>query len=210
MNSFAKELMHHGIQGMHWGKRNGPPYPLDSKGQLRKVNQLINDLNTKFDYGVEINGKRYTDLSQVDWTKYRTMPVNEFAKKKIGTCWDFVNYQHHICKTNGYPDKSYMIVARRSKEPDDILTHTFTVVNIGGKNYWIESARWKDRGVHEINSYKDVVEKLKKDDFGKADYDLYEYDPEGMDKGLTDKQYFNRATQKLVETSQKNGYKKIT
>lgn len=31
MNSFAKELMHHGIQGMHWGERNGPPYPLDAK-----------------------------------------------------------------------------------------------------------------------------------------------------------------------------------
>lgn len=24
-------LEHHGILGMHWGKKNGPPYPLDSK-----------------------------------------------------------------------------------------------------------------------------------------------------------------------------------
>ena len=24
------ELSHHGIVGMHWGKRNGPPYPLNS------------------------------------------------------------------------------------------------------------------------------------------------------------------------------------
>lgn len=24
-------IEHHGILGMHWGKRNGPPYPLDSK-----------------------------------------------------------------------------------------------------------------------------------------------------------------------------------
>jgi len=25
------ELMHHGISGMHWGVKNGPPYPLDAK-----------------------------------------------------------------------------------------------------------------------------------------------------------------------------------
>lgn len=25
------ELYHHGIQGMHWGVKNGPPYPLDKK-----------------------------------------------------------------------------------------------------------------------------------------------------------------------------------
>ena len=30
-NQWSKELMHHGIQGMHWGERNGPPYPLDPK-----------------------------------------------------------------------------------------------------------------------------------------------------------------------------------
>ena len=23
-------LVHHGVEGQHWGKKNGPPYPLDS------------------------------------------------------------------------------------------------------------------------------------------------------------------------------------
>lgn len=33
-----KDLMHHGVLGMSWGKRNGPPYPLNSAGRkaLRK------------------------------------------------------------------------------------------------------------------------------------------------------------------------------
>lgn len=26
-------LAHHGIKGQEWGKRNGPPYPLDSEGK---------------------------------------------------------------------------------------------------------------------------------------------------------------------------------
>lgn len=27
------ELYHHGVDGMRWGKRNGPPYPLDAQGK---------------------------------------------------------------------------------------------------------------------------------------------------------------------------------
>ena len=28
-------LSHHGIKGQKWGKKNGPPYPLDSKTEVR-------------------------------------------------------------------------------------------------------------------------------------------------------------------------------
>ena len=31
MISYRDELLHHGIRGQKWGKRNGPPYPLDTE-----------------------------------------------------------------------------------------------------------------------------------------------------------------------------------
>lgn len=82
INRLTRELFHHGAQGQHWGERNGPPYPLNAKGQLKKVHQLINELNTKWDYGVLVDGKRITDTSQMDWSKYRTLPIEKLAKEK--------------------------------------------------------------------------------------------------------------------------------
>lgn len=219
LNKFAKDwlMKRHGSEDVqneylcHYGiKRRSGRYPYGSgerphqseERQYNAINRLIDDLNSNYDYGVIINGRRYEDdLSDVDWSKYRTMPIDRFKKEKIGVCWDYVNYQHDVCKRNGIKDNNYMIVCQMSDDPNDILTHTFTIVTIGDKKYWIESSRWKDRGVHEINSYSDVIDKFKKDNLGNRDYDVYEYDPTGMDKNLNSEEYFNRATQNLVETS---------
>lgn len=46
MGSYYKvvpSLKHHGIQGMHWGERNGPPYPLDQQTH----NEVISDSGSK-------------------------------------------------------------------------------------------------------------------------------------------------------------------
>ena len=44
-------LSHYGISGMRWGKRNGPPYPLDSKTAERvKSKARVTKRKTVYDF----------------------------------------------------------------------------------------------------------------------------------------------------------------
>lgn len=227
---YSNELYHHGIPKQKWGVKHGPPYPLDqevhnrivkgkaeyskqnisdSKVKQERISKLVDELNNEWDYGVLDHGKKITDTSDYDWSKYKTIPVDTLKKEKIGVCWDFVNYQHDICKQLGLKDHSYMFVMQKSDDPDDVVTHTFTTYENDGKNYWIESAAWPKRGLHEIKDYKDAVTELNdmyKNDGSKA-YSVFEYNADGMDKGLDDQEFFDKATQNLIYDSTPNNGK---
>lgn len=60
-------LIHHGVEGQHWGKRNGPPYPLDSaistgkklieKHKQRTVNRAASRIKRRADKEGYVNRK---------------------------------------------------------------------------------------------------------------------------------------------------------
>lgn len=180
-------------------------YYVDKEGGC---NRLVNELNTEWDYGVLYKGRHVTDTSDFNWSEYRTTPIDALKKEKCGVCWDFVNYQHNMLKNLGIRDKSYMFTMKKSEMPDDLVTHTFTMYELDGKKYWLESAMWPKRGIHEVKSYRDVIKEIKDNYKVKdADYSLFEYNPDGLDKGLTDQEYFKAATQKLVYDHKKNELK---
>lgn len=157
---------------------------------------IYNDLDT-FDYGCIINGKRYneTNLDEVDWSQYRTTSTDIFEKTKIGTCWDYTNYQHSKLKEAGINHNTHMLVMDTDDGP---VTHTFTTYEdpVNHKEYWLEQALYSERGIHPINSYTDAVDVIsrKYDPSGKRAFDVYEFNPDGMDRGLNDQEFFNKAT----------------
>lgn len=46
----TNEIYHHGVSGMKWGKRNGPPYPLDAQGKADLREQKKLNAKSKEDY----------------------------------------------------------------------------------------------------------------------------------------------------------------
>lgn len=170
------------------------------RSKKKQALELSKEMDS-WDYGVIQNGKRYfydNDMSNVNWSKYRTTPVNELKKKRIGTCWDFTNYEYSVLKKQNQNPKAYMVVLQKSDKPDDVVTHTFVTYGNGQKKYWLESAWWKHHGINEIGSIKDVGKKFEEQYGSDKPYSIFEYDPTGIDNGLNDQEYFDRATQKLI------------
>lgn len=72
-------LSHHGISGMRWGKRNGPPYPLDSKtaAAVKKQKRIKSE-----DYISAHDGKRSYELSDQELKRRNTRFQQEAQYRK--------------------------------------------------------------------------------------------------------------------------------
>ena len=63
-------LEHQGILGMHWGRRNGPPYPLDSKVSTgSRLKKTLGDIRRKHKKKAAIKKARKTRLKNLQEKK---------------------------------------------------------------------------------------------------------------------------------------------
>ena len=128
---------------------------------IRKFNDQLN----KYDYGIVVDGKVYTD--NIDFSKYTTIDPDTFKRYKCGTCWDYVDYEAKVFKDRfGFnftlnPLKHarefslyYMQIDDAKKCP----THTWLAYRNNGKIYLFESS-WKSRiGISKYNTEEEMVQ----------------------------------------------------
>lgn len=173
-------------------------YTLNSLEDIKNFNKELN----KWEYGVLINGKIETDSKKIDWSKYKTIPLSDIEKYHVGICWDFVNYQHYYFKKNKIKDESYMIVMQLSDNPNDIGTHTFSIITYEGKKYWFESSWASHQGLHEVKSWEDVrdvwVSVYDKTKEKNKPYDIYKYNPDGLDNHVDNGSFFKKVTRNMI------------
>ena len=165
--------------------------------KIAKVEEFNKELN-EYDYGVVINGKPIHDLSAVGKDQYITSDAGTFGTYKIGTCWDYVNYEADWFRKNGIPYKAYfaiMGVAGKRVTP----THTFiTFKDKDNKIYWFESAWGGNKGVRSYKDEKELFEDFKNRFTTKRkkwqEVDIYAYRPGSKYVGINDADFINKIT----------------
>lgn len=80
-----EELSHHGVSGMKWGKRNGPPYPLNSEGKASLRKQRMDSYGSSVTKGggdgsVTTKKKTLSKKSKEDLKVYKQYNKQRAAK----------------------------------------------------------------------------------------------------------------------------------
>lgn len=124
----------------------------------KTVEELNKKLNN-FDYGIVVGNKKYTG-SDIDYTKYRTIPPEVFEKFKCGTCWDYTCYEAEYFEKN-FTDIDYTLYYMQLNTTDDIEpTHTFlTYTYFSERDIWylFESAWKRNKGLHGGDSWRENI-----------------------------------------------------
>lgn len=168
-----------GRKGYAWHLKDIKIYdkPYQVKGNLGIWNYYnekeIMEILEQIEYGYLDKSKQIHHNSDGEFqTQYRLQSPKETLKNKIGVCWDQVELERYLFKNNYYVIKTFIIVNYQN----ECKTHTFLTYKKDNKYYWFEHSWYRQKGIHEYNSLKelliDVKEKFIKYEIGKSNNNI--------------------------------------
>ena len=155
-----------------------------ASGDDDQINDLIDVCKMMATYEYICIDDKFNVLqnSRSNFDKHRTVSSSNFKKYNGGICYDYVNYMVGLLgkfkfKTffNGYVEKDGQID----------YTHTYILVYINDKVYWIEDS-WKSHmGVFEFDSEDDAISYIVNIQSKGKEYFVVEYKPSSKLVGIS-------------------------
>lgn len=133
-------LAHHGIKGQRWGKRNGPPYPLEAS--YKDPKSMSDDMKTW----------KYTE-----YTKLQSPEKTE--KKRSGSCHDQAIFEAEQLRRMGYQPKTVFFM-EHDGQGNVGVTHTYVHYKDGGKEHWFENAWGGREGIRAFNNADEIMKEI--------------------------------------------------
>ena len=90
---------------------------------------------------------------------YTLQTPEEVRKNSIGLCWDQVELEREFFEDSDILHKVLMIIYY---DNDKMFNHTFLTFEDNGKFYWFENSWENQKGIHEFNTYEELLNHIKK------------------------------------------------
>lgn len=114
---------------------------------------------SEFDYKwMDKEGTFHDEITSNMYEDYSLMTPKEVKKNKCGICVDQTEFERDWFFKHNY---LYNVMTIQIIREDSVPGHTFLIYEDNKKHYWFENAWYDERGIHEYNSYDELIEDIK-------------------------------------------------
>lgn len=125
---------------------------------IKTPEDLLKFMN-QIDYEwMDKNGNFHKDIVPEMYENYSFMSPCEVLKYKKGICVDQTEFERDWFSKNGYEHKVMNIQIDLENESPG---HAFLIYTDNGKYYWFENAWYDEKGIHEYNTYEELINDIK-------------------------------------------------